>query len=136
MGTAQGCAVQLGRTLVTAAGPVAKIAGGYSMRSRILILLSVLLAVIMFPSGCGTSQSCLLCGTTVNDGVVIIDVMGVPGATGPGGAAFTVFDLGLVDSANHRYYVTDRSQAAVLVYNTLTDTPSVIGPAVPSVGQL
>src|SRR5712692_9545171 len=82
MGTAQGCAVQLGRTLVTAAGPVAKIAGGYSMRSRILILLSVLLAVIMFPSGCGTSQSCLLCGTTVNDGVVIIDVMGVPGAGG------------------------------------------------------
>ncbi len=102
------------------------------MRSRILILLSVLLAVIMFPSGCGTNQSCLLCGTTVNDGVVIIDVMGVPGAGGPGGTAFTVFDLGLVDSANHRYYVTDRSQATVLVYNTLTDTPA--GPA--SGGQI
>jgi len=102
------------------------------MRSRILILLSVLLAVILFPSGCGTSQSCLLCGTTVNDGVVIIDVMGVPGAGGPGGTAFTVFDLGLVDSPNHRYYATDRSQATVLVYNTLTDMPS--GPA--SGGQI
>src|SRR5712692_12124828 len=120
------------RTLVTAAGPVAKFAGGYSMRSRILILLSVLLAVIMFPSGCGTNQTCLLCGTTVNDGVVIIYVMGVPGAGGPGGTAFTVFDLGLVDSANHRYYATDRSQATVLVYNTLTDTPA--GPA--SGGQI
>ncbi|MFY9585671.1 MAG: hypothetical protein WAR21_14380 [Candidatus Acidiferrales bacterium] len=102
------------------------------MRSRILILLSVLLAVIMFPSGCGTNQSCLLCGTTVNDGVVIIDVMGVPGAVGPGGTAFTVFDLGLVDSANHRYYLTDRSQTAVLVYDTLTDRPA--GPA--SGGQI
>ncbi|HEX2711253.1 MAG TPA: hypothetical protein VHM88_03385 [Candidatus Acidoferrales bacterium] len=106
------------------------------MRSKILLALAVLLACVLFPSGCGNVQGCPLCGTTRNDAVTIIDVMGVPGAAGPGGTAFTVFDLGLVDSANHRYYVTDRSQAAVLVYDTLTDTPTAIGPAVPAVGQL
>ncbi len=106
------------------------------MRSRILLLLSVLLAVILFPSGCGTNQGCLLCGTTVLDGVVIIDVMAVPGAVGPGGTAFTVFDIGMVDSANHRYYITDRSQNVIGVYDTTTHNPSVIGPAVPAVGQI
>ncbi len=106
------------------------------MRSKMLIVLSALLAIALFPSGCGNVQGCPLCGTTKNDAVTIIDVMGVPGAAGPGGTAFTVFDLGLVDPANHRYYVTDRSQNAVLVYDTLTDTPSVIGPTVPAVGQI
>ncbi len=106
------------------------------MRSKMLLVLSALLAIALFPSGCGNVQGCPLCGTTQNDAVTIIDVMGVPGAAGPGGKPFTVFDLGLVDTANHRYYVTDRSQNAVLVYNTLTDTPSVIGPTVPSVGQI
>jgi hypothetical protein len=100
------------------------------------IVLTALLAIAFFPSGCAGPANCPLCGTTQNDAVTIIDVMGVPGAAGPGGTAFTVFDLGLVDTANHRYYVTDRSQATVLVYDTLTDTPSVIGPAVPSVGQI
>src|SRR5437879_521358 len=97
------------------------------MRSKMLLVIALLLGIALFPSGCGQVQGCPLCGTTKNDGVVIIDVMGVPGAAGPGGTAFTVFDLGLVDSANHRYYVTDRSQDAVLVYDTLTDTPT--GPA-------
>src|SRR5437879_4797763 len=106
------------------------------MRSKMLLVIALLLGIALFPSGCGNVQGCPLCGTTKNDGVAIIDVMGVPGAAGPGGTAFTVFDLGLVDSANHRYYVTDRSQNAVLVYNTLTDTPSVIGPAAPAVGQI
>ncbi len=102
------------------------------MRSKMLLALTVLLAVILFPIGCGNIQGCPLCGTTKNDGVTIIDVMAVPGAAGPGGTAFTVFDLGLVDPANHRYYVTDRSQNTVLVYDTLTDTPA--GPA--SGGQI
>ncbi len=107
------------------------------MRSKmLLVVVALLLAIALFPSGCGNVQGCPLCGTTKNDAVTIIDVMGVPGAAGPGGKPFTVFDLGLVDTANHRYYVTDRSQNAVLVYDTLTDTPSVIGPAVPSVGQI
>ncbi len=108
------------------------------MRSKMLpfLALALLLAIAFFPIGCGNIQGCPLCGTTKNDGVAIIDVMGVPGAAGPGGTAFTVFDLGLVDPANHRYYVTDRSQNAVLVYDTLTDTPSVIGPAVPAAGQI
>jgi len=99
--------------------------------------LTLLLAFSAYLSGCGTGVSgCPLCGTTKNATVGIIDVMGVPGSAGPGGTAFTVFDLGLVDAANHRYYLTDRSQNAVLVYDTLTDTPSVIGPAVPGVGQI
>ena len=102
------------------------------MRSKMLLVIALLLGIALFPSGCGNVQGCPLCGTTKNDGVAIIDVMGVPGAAGPGGTAFTVFDLGLVDSANHRYYVTDRSQDAVLVYDTLTDTPT--GPA--SAGQI
>jgi hypothetical protein len=102
------------------------------MRSKMLLVIALLLGIALFPSGCGNVQGCPLCGTTKNDGVAIIDVMGVPGAAGPGGTAFTVFDLGLVDSANHRYYVTDRSQDAVLVYDTLTDMPT--GPA--SGGQI
>ena len=102
------------------------------MRSKMLLVLSALLAIALFPSGCGNVQGCPLCGTTKNDAVTIIDVMQVPGSTGPGGTAFTVFDLGLVDTTNHRYYVTDRSQDAVLVYDTLTDTPA--GPA--SGGQI
>lgn len=106
------------------------------MRSKMLLVIALLLGIALFPSGCGNVQGCPLCGTTKNDGVVIIDVMGVPGAVGPGGTAFTVFDLGLVDSTNHRYYVTDRSQTAVLVYDTSTDNPSVIGPAVPAIGQM
>jgi hypothetical protein len=109
-----------------------KFAGGYSMRSKMLLVVALLLAIVLFPSGCGQVNGCPLCGTTKNDAVTIIDVMQVPGSTGPGGTAFTVFDLGLVDTANHRYYVTDRSQDAVLVYDTLTDTPA--GPA--SGGQI
>ena len=106
------------------------------MKAKMLLVLVVLLACALFPSACGNIQGCQLCGTTQNDSVTIIDVMAVPGAAGPGGKPFTVFDLGLVDTANHRYYVTDRSQNAVLVYDTLTDTPTVIGPDVPSVGQI
>ncbi len=102
------------------------------MRSKMLLVIALLLGIALFPSGCGNVQGCPLCGTTKNDGVAIIDVMGVPGAAGPGGTAFTVFDLGLVDAANQRYYVTDRSQNAVLVYNTTTDAPA--GPA--SGGQI
>jgi len=104
------------------------------------LALTALLAIAFFASGCTQVQGCPLCGTTQNAGVGIIDVMGVPGAVGPGGTAFTVFDLGLVDTANHRYYVTDRSQNAVLVYDTLTDTPVVIpnggGPGVRVAGQI
>jgi hypothetical protein len=106
------------------------------MKSKMLLVLVVLLACALFPSACGDVKGCQLCGTTQNDSVTIIDVMAVPGAAGPGGKPLTVFDLGLVDTANHRYYVTDRSQNAVLVYDTLTDTPTVIGPDVPSVGQI
>src|SRR5260370_24780134 len=106
------------------------------MKAKMLLVLVVLLACALFPSACGDVKGCQLCGTTQNDSVTIIDVMAVPGAAGPRGKAFTVFDLGLGDTANHRYYVTDRSQNAVLVYDTLTDTPSVIVPAVPSVGQI
>src|SRR5258708_5069487 len=106
------------------------------MKAKMLLVLVVLLACALFPSACGGGKSCQLCGTTQNYSVTIIDVMAVPGAAGPGGSAFTVFDLGFVDSANGRYYVTDRSQNAVLAYNTANDTPAVIGPAVPSVGQI
>src|SRR5437879_13548268 len=93
------------------------------MRSKMLLVIALLLGIALFPSGCGNVQGCPLCGTTKNGGGAIIDVMGVPGAAGPGGAAFTVFDVGLVDSANHRYYVTDRAQAAVLAYATPLDAP-------------
>src|SRR5260370_32678602 len=106
------------------------------MKAKMLLVLLVLLACALFPSACGDVKGCQLCGTTQNDSVTISDGMAVPGAAGPGGSAFTVFDLGFVDSANGRYYVTDRSQNAVLAYNTANDTPAVIGPAVPSVGQI
>src|SRR5260370_25486988 len=106
------------------------------MKAKMLLVLVVLLACALFPSACGDVKGCQLCGTTQNGSVTIIDVMAVPGAAGPGGSAFTVFDLGLVDSPNGRHYVTDRSQNAALVYNTASDTPAVIGPAAPSVGQI
>ena len=38
------------------------------------------------------------------------------------GQPFNSFDIGYVDSAAHRYYVTDRNNAAVDVFNTLTNT--------------
>ncbi len=63
------------------------------MKAKMLLVLVVLLACALFPSACGNIQGCQLCGTTQNDSVTIIDVMAVPGAAGPGGKPFTVFEL-------------------------------------------
>ena len=93
------------------------------MGSKMLpsIVLTVALALLLLASGCSAPSNCPVCGTTSQDGVVIIDVMAVPGAAGPGGNPFNVFDIGIVDPSTRRYYITDRSQNEVAVYDTVQD---------------
>jgi hypothetical protein len=73
-------------------------------------------------SGCSTPANCPTCGTTQNGAVVVINAMEVPQAS-PFGKPFAVWDLVLHDPANRRLYVTDRSHAAIAVFDTVTDTP-------------
>jgi len=47
------------------------------MRSR--ILLSILLTMLfVLANGCGTAKNCPVCGTTMNDGYGVIDIIPVP----------------------------------------------------------
>jgi hypothetical protein len=41
------------------------------MRSKMLLVVALLLAIALFPSGCGQVNGCPLCGTTKNDAVTI-----------------------------------------------------------------
>ena len=69
------------------------------MRSR--ILLSFLLTVLfVLGNGCGTAKNCPVCGTTLNDGYGIIDIIPVPehNPTGaPGGPFLPYVDNRIVD---------------------------------------
>jgi hypothetical protein len=92
------------------------------MRSR--ILLSVLLTVLfVLASGCGTTKNCPVCGTTVNDGYAIIDIIPVPehNPTGAPGGPFNSFDISWVDPGTHRDYVSDRIGLDVAVFDTINN---------------
>ena len=90
------------------------------MRSR--ILLSFLLTVLfVLANGCGTAKNCPVCGTTVNDGYGIIDIIPVPehNPTGAPGGPFNSFDISIVDPVNHRFFVSDRIGLDVVVVDTI-----------------
>jgi hypothetical protein len=92
------------------------------MRSR--ILLTILLTVLfVLASGCGDVKNCPVCGTTKNDGYTSIDIIPVPehNPTGEPGGPFNSFDISVVDSTNHRFFVSDRIGLDVVVVDTQQD---------------
>lgn len=92
------------------------------MRSR--ILLTILLTVLfVLATGCGDVKNCPVCGTTKNDGYTGIDIIPVPehNPTGEPGGPFNSFDISVVDSANHRFFVSDRIGLDVVVVDTQQD---------------
>jgi hypothetical protein len=82
-----------------------------------LLALAVLLAIIFFPSGCGDTKNCLVCGTDPAGGpLALIDIIQVPGTI------FTSFDISWVDPDTERYFLADRSNASVDIFNAANDT--------------
>ncbi|MGB7602570.1 MAG: hypothetical protein WBM24_19865, partial [Candidatus Sulfotelmatobacter sp.] len=63
------------------------------MRSRVL-LTSLLTALFVLASSCGTTPNCPVCGTTLNGAYAVIDVVPVPehNPTGEPGGPFNSFD--------------------------------------------
>ena len=92
------------------------------MRPRILLTI-LLTALFVIMSGCGGVKNCPVCGTTTADGYTVIDVMPVPehNPTGEPGGPFNSFDISLVDSVNHRFFVSDRIGLDVAVFDTQQD---------------
>jgi hypothetical protein len=92
------------------------------MRSRILLTI-LLTALFVIMSGCAGVGNCPVCGTTTADGYAVIDIMPVPehNPTGEPGGPFNSFDISLVDSANHRFFVSDRIGLDVAVFDTQVD---------------
>jgi hypothetical protein len=92
------------------------------MRPRILLTI-LLTALFVILSGCGGVKNCPVCGTTTADGYAVIDVMPVPehNPTGEPGGPFNSFDISLVDSTNHRFFVSDRIGLDVAVFDTQAD---------------
>jgi hypothetical protein len=102
-----------------------EIAGGNSMRSRILltVLLTVLFVIL---SGCGGVSNCPVCGTTSNGSYAVIDVIAVPehNNTGEPGGPFNSFDISWISqppggSGDNLDYVSDRIGIAVQVIDTV-----------------
>src|SRR4029077_31429 len=92
------------------------------MRPRILLtILLTTLFVIM--SGCGGVKDCPVCGPTTADGYRVIDTMPVPepNPTGEPGGPFNSFDISVVDSVKHRFFVSDRIGLDVAVFDTQQD---------------
>ena len=92
------------------------------MQPRILLSI-VVTAMFVILSGCGDVRNCPVCGTTKNDGYANIDVIPVPehNPTGEPGGPFNSFDISVSDSANHRFFVSDRLGLDVVVIDTLQD---------------
>lgn len=95
------------------------------MRSKALALalLTAALALFLLLSGCGTQANCPTCGTTVNDGYGIINIIPVPehNPTGEPGGPFNSFDISVADSTNHRFFVSDRIGLDVVVVDTINN---------------
>jgi len=92
------------------------------MRPRILFSI-FLTALFVILSGCGNVKNCPVCGTTTADGYAVIDIMPVPehNPTGEPGGPFNSFDISVVDSVNHRMFVSDRIGLDVAVFDTQQD---------------
>src|SRR3984957_16853745 len=92
------------------------------MRPR--ILLSILLTTLfVIMSGCSGTKNCPVCGTTTAGAYTVIDVMPVPehNPTGEPGGPFNSFDISVIDSVNHRFFVSDRIGLDVAVFDTQQD---------------
>jgi len=89
------------------------------MRPRIL-LLTLLTALFVVLSGCGSAPNCPVCGTTSNGSYTVIDVIPVPehNPTGAPGGPFNSFDISWIDPVRHLDYVSDRIGLAVDVFDT------------------
>src|ERR1700676_3058402 len=89
------------------------------MRTRILLSILVT-ALFVILSGCGNTRNCPVCGTTSAGAYAVIDIIPVPehNPTGEPGGPFNSFDISLVDSANHRFFVSDRLGLDVAVFDT------------------
>jgi hypothetical protein len=81
-----------------------------------------MLSSLALTSGCTTPANCPTCGTTQNGSIVAINAMEVPQSS-PFGKPFAVWDLVNHDPVNRRLYVTDRSHAAIAVFDTVNDMP-------------
>lgn len=92
------------------------------MRSKNLFYF-LFTALFMLASGCSTDPKCPVCGTTVNDGYAIIDIIPVPehNPTGAPGGPFVSFDISVVDPLNHKFYVSDRIGLDVVVVDTINN---------------
>ena len=91
------------------------------MKIRMLLALGILSSSALI-TGCNTAANCPTCGTTQNGTVAAIAVMEIPQAS-PFGKPFAVWDLVNHDPVNRRLYVTDRSHAAIAVFDTVNDQP-------------
>jgi hypothetical protein len=92
------------------------------MRSRILLTV-FLTAFFVIASGCGNVKDCPVCGTTTADGYADVVNISVPehNPTGEPGGPFNSFDISVVDSVNHRDYVSDRIGLDVVVVDTVNN---------------
>lgn len=91
------------------------------MKTNRLVALGVLLSAAL-GGACNTASNCPTCGTTQSGTVVAITTMEVPQSS-PFGKPFAVWDLVNHDPVHRRLYVTDRSHAAIAVFDTATDQP-------------
>lgn len=94
------------------------------MKVRMLHIVIVTLTV-MFLSSCGSQANCPVCGTTKNGTVGIVDIIPVPehNATGEPGGPFNSFDISVVDTVNHRFFVSDRIGLDIDVIDTNSLVP-------------
>jgi hypothetical protein len=99
-----------------------KLAGGDSMRSRVLLTV-LLTALFVIASGCGGVANCPVCGTTKADGYADIVNITVPehNPTGEPGGPFNSFDISWINQATHLDYVSDRIGLAVVVVDTINN---------------
>ena len=97
------------------------------MRPRIL-LLTLLTALFVVLSGCGSAPNCPVCGTTSHGAYAVIDVITVPehNPTGEPGGPFNSFDDSWIAPApsgmgDNLDYVSDRIGLSVDVFDTTTN---------------
>ncbi len=94
------------------------------MRSRVL-LTSLLTALFVVASGCGTTPNCPVCGTTLNGAYAVIDVVTVPehNPTGEPGGPFNSFDISSMApnpavAGHYLDYISDRIGLDMVVIDT------------------
>jgi hypothetical protein len=91
-----------------------------------LLLISLLFALFIFTSSCGTSSDCPVCGTTTNGAYAVLNVVPVPehNPTGEPGGPFNSFDISTIapnptgTGGPYLDYISDRIGLAMVVIDT------------------